>query len=84
MPNLKKKSNKLKATSSPLCLILSSSALRASHIFSTVRKQLPWLQALKLFAKHIKVEEQVEWLKKTVGLCVGTPNRMVKLRDLGT
>lgn len=37
----------------------------------------------KLFAKHIKLDEQVEYLQKqVVVLATGTPNRLCKLADL--
>lgn len=38
----------------------------------------------KLFAKHLKVEEQVAYLESTVvRLAVGTPNRIAKLVEVG-
>jgi hypothetical protein len=36
-----------------------------------------------LFAKHVKVEEQVEILREKHAIAVGTPNRLKKLMDIG-
>ena len=37
----------------------------------------------KLFAKHVKVIEQVEMLKQFTPIACGTPNRLAKLADIG-
>ena len=38
----------------------------------------------KLFARHFKLEEHVEYLKRTaIGAAVGTPGRLGKLRESG-
>ncbi|XP_025097805.1 protein CMSS1-like [Pomacea canaliculata] len=70
---------------SPLLLILSSSAIRAvqlnRHIKSFLGKDC---KTAKLFAKHMKLEEQTRFLKKHVCHAgVGTPNRVQALLKAG-
>ncbi len=50
-----------------------------------VRKSLISLRypVAKLFAKHFKVDEQVEVLKAFTPIGCGTPNRLAKLADIG-
>jgi protein CMS1 len=39
---------------------------------------------MRQFAKHMKVEEQVQFLEKhKTGICVGTPARLMDLMDNG-
>ncbi len=66
---------------SPIVIVISSSGIRSVE----VRRQLIPLKypIAKLFAKHFKVEEQVEMLKSFMPLGVGTPNRLTKLADIG-
>lgn len=68
----------------PRVVILTSSAVRSVEII----RALPSINQLckigKLFAKHFKVEDQVEHLKQSVvKVVVGTPSRMKKLVELG-
>ena len=64
-------------------LVLCASALRASTIINRMSGLLRVPMA-KLFAKHLKVPEQVEDLSKnTYPIAVGTPNRVLKLLELG-
>ncbi|CAH8356905.1 unnamed protein product [Eruca vesicaria subsp. sativa] len=66
----------------PSVLVVSSSALRSLELIrglSSLTKQCP---ALKLFSKHLKVEEQVSLLKKRVNIGSGTPSRIKKLIDI--
>lgn len=44
---------------SPAVLILTSSALRAIHLLRGFRSMTKECRAVKLFSKHIKLEEQV-------------------------
>jgi superfamily II DNA/RNA helicase len=41
------------------------------------------LHVAKLFAKHLKVDEQAAILEGDVRIGVGTPNRVLKLFDVG-
>lgn len=69
------------ASYSPVVIILCSSALRAVEIL----KHLTDFQThvAKLFAKHMKVHEQVQMLETTWHpLAVGTPNRIKKLIEV--
>ncbi|KAH0882171.1 hypothetical protein HID58_058267 [Brassica napus] len=66
----------------PAVLVVSSSALRSLELLrglNSLTKQCP---ALKLFSKHLKVEEQVTLLKKRVNIGSGTPSRIKKLIDI--
>ncbi|VVB03194.1 unnamed protein product [Arabis nemorensis] len=67
----------------PSVLVISSSALRSLELqregLRLLTKQCP---AVKLFSKHLKVEEQVSLLKKRVNIGSGTPSRIKKLIDI--
>ena len=61
---------------------MSASAVSANNVI----KQLPDLnkrsRVAKLFAKHFKVPEQIEFLKANpCCIATGTPNRLLKLID---
>ncbi|XP_072369606.1 protein CMSS1 isoform X4 [Scyliorhinus torazame] len=67
---------------SVLMLILCSSALRALEMIRLITAFKGDCKTLKLFAKHIKVEEQIKWLSKgVIHLGVGTPGRVRNLID---
>jgi hypothetical protein len=67
----------------PQVLILCSGAKRATDVISAISKKIH-CKISKLFAKHIKVTEQVEMLAKThYPIACGTPNRVEKLLELG-
>lgn len=67
----------------PVILVLSASTLRVSHICNRM-KGLLHCPHIKLFAKHFKVQEQVEQLgKERYPVAVGTPNRVMRLFELG-
>jgi len=67
----------------PVVFILCASALRASHVINSI-SQLLQCKVAKLFAKHFKVQEQIDILGHThFPIAVGTPNRMLKLIELG-
>lgn len=74
-------SNKEKG--SPALLILCSSAARCVELLKGLRSLTKACKPAKLFAKHIKVEEQVKALENYVNIAVGTPNRVKKLIDIG-
>uniref|UniRef100_UPI00398F5A12 protein CMSS1 isoform X2 n=1 Tax=Pristiophorus japonicus TaxID=55135 RepID=UPI00398F5A12 len=65
---------------SVLMLIICSSALRALEMIRLITAFKGDCKTLKLFAKHIKVEEQIKWLAKgVIHLGVGTPGRIRNL-----
>ncbi|TDH06742.1 hypothetical protein EPR50_G00116270 [Perca flavescens] len=66
--------------SSVVLLIVCSSALRAIELIKQLTAFKGEAKALKLFAKHIKIEEQVKLLQKGVThIGVGTPGRISAL-----
>ncbi|KAJ1437754.1 U3-containing 90S pre-ribosomal complex subunit-domain containing protein [Ochromonadaceae sp. CCMP2298] len=68
----------------PQLLILCSSAIRATQIIKSISARLIKCRVAKLFAKHFKIEEQMESLSKEYHpIAVGTPNRISKLIELG-
>ncbi|KAI9903604.1 hypothetical protein N3K66_000133 [Trichothecium roseum] len=74
-----------KKKGAPHTLIVAGAGLRAANITRAVRKfQTKDNAVAKLFAKHMKVEEQVEFLKnKKTGIAVGTPARLIALIENG-
>ncbi|XP_056145861.1 protein CMSS1 [Lampris incognitus] len=63
-------------------LIVCSSALRVIELIKQLTTFKGEAKVLKLFAKHIKVEEQVKLLQKGVShIGVGTPGRLCALID---
>lgn len=65
---------------SPVVLIVSSSGVRAVEVIRSLPLFAEAAKIGKLFAKHLKVPEQVYFLEKTcTHICVGTPNRIDKL-----
>ncbi|XP_029315554.1 protein CMSS1 isoform X3 [Cottoperca gobio] len=68
--------------SSVVLLIVCSSALRAIELLKQMTTFKGEAKAVKLFAKHIKIEEQVKLLQKGVThIGVGTPGRLSALID---
>ncbi|KAI9106230.1 U3-containing 90S pre-ribosomal complex subunit-domain containing protein [Phlyctochytrium arcticum] len=66
-------------TGTPKVIILCSSAIRAVDVCRLVRK-VGECRVGKLFAKHMKVKEQLELLRShSYPIIVGTPNRVLKL-----
>ncbi|KAF2752331.1 hypothetical protein M011DRAFT_435889 [Sporormia fimetaria CBS 119925] len=89
---LKSQSKDLKATpdkptGAPHTIVVTSSGIRAADMYRALNEGLPKqgvkkLNVAKLFAKHIKLSEQVELLKKKkVDFGVGTPERLSALLD---
>ncbi|RZC56334.1 hypothetical protein C5167_015188 [Papaver somniferum] len=66
----------------PAVLVISTSALRLLELLRGVRPLTKGCRAAKLFAKHMKVEEQVMMLKTRVNIASGTPSRIKKLIDM--
>ncbi|GAQ91274.1 hypothetical protein KFL_007560020 [Klebsormidium nitens] len=67
---------------SPTVLIVAASAKRCVEIIKTLTELNAGCRVAKLFAKHFKIEEQIEVLKKRVNVAAGTPNRLLKLTEL--
>ncbi|XP_044497987.1 protein CMSS1 [Mangifera indica] len=67
---------------SPAVLIISTSALRSIELLRGLRSMTKECHAVKLFSKHMKVEEQVSMLKNRVNFASGTPSRIKKLIDI--
>ena len=66
----------------PLVVIVAQSARRAVEIMKPLSLTLKH-RICKLFAKHLKVEDQVGDLKEKYPIAIGTPSRLMKLHDLG-
>ena len=85
IPSFKKQADKLTGlpTGSPTVLIICSSARRAADVINSLSKTFRSVIA-KLFAKHFKLQEHVEFVKtQQFHLAVGTPNRVAKLMEYG-
>jgi protein CMS1 len=68
----------------PLLLVVCSSAIRATQVIKSMSAKLIKCKIAKLFAKHFKVEEQMEMLSKEYfPIALGTPNRIAKLIEVG-
>ncbi|KAJ3244169.1 cms1 ribosomal small subunit [Chytriomyces hyalinus] len=71
----------IKKTSESQILIVTPSAERAITVIPALK---PIGKIAKLFARHMKVEEQVKQLQAhAFPVCVGTPNRILKLLEAG-
>ncbi|CAK8574436.1 unnamed protein product [Lathyrus sativus] len=69
------------AAGSPSVLVVSYSALRSIHLLKGFRSVTKQCSSVKLFSKHIKLEEQISLLKNRVNIASGTPSRIKKLID---
>jgi hypothetical protein len=69
-------------TGCPYVVVVCSAALRAANIVRQLRP-LGSKAAAKLFAKHFKLQEHVEMLQVFWPVVVGTPNRLLKLVEMG-
>ncbi|KAM0882588.1 hypothetical protein ACQ4PT_032199 [Festuca glaucescens] len=67
---------------SPALLVISLGALRSLELLRGLKMFTRGCHAVKIFAKHIKVEEQVALLKDRVNIACGTPSRIKKLIDM--
>ncbi|OAQ98429.1 hypothetical protein LLEC1_04861 [Akanthomyces lecanii] len=74
-----------KKKGNPHSIIVTGAGLRAADIVRAVRKfASKEIAVAKLFAKHMKVDEQVKFLEKMrVSIAVGTPARLSELIDNG-
>nr|GLL47700.1 protein CMSS1 [Ipomoea trifida] len=66
----------------PSLLVISSSALRSLELLRELRPFTRDCPPAKLFSKHMKIEEQVSFLKNRVNIASGTPSRIKKLIDV--
>lgn len=73
------------AKGSPHTFIIASAGLRAADLTRALRKfQTKEAMVAKLFAKHIKLRDAVEMVKKTrMNIGVGTPQRLSDLLEDG-
>jgi protein CMS1 len=69
----------------PHTLVVAGSGLRAADVTRALRRfETKECRVAKLFAKHIKLKEAVEMVKKTrMGIGVGTPQRLIDLLQHG-
>jgi hypothetical protein len=67
---------------SPAVLLISLSALRSLELLKKLKPFTKDCPPAKLFSKHMKVDEQVAFLKNRVNIASGTPNRIKKLIDM--
>ncbi|XP_007943979.2 protein CMSS1 [Orycteropus afer afer] len=73
-----------KEKKSVLMLIICSSAIRALELIRSMTAFKGDSKVMKLFAKHIKIQEQIKLLeKRVVHLGVGTPGRIKELVKQG-
>jgi protein CMS1 len=71
-------------TGTPRLIYLCSSAIRCVDVIRTMRSLGPKVKIGKLFAKHLKLQDQLDFLKKNkISAAVGTPNRVLKLIQEG-
>ncbi|KAI9813507.1 MAG: hypothetical protein M1832_006305 [Thelocarpon impressellum] len=72
-----------KAKGSPHTLVITDAGLRAANLTRALRKfQTKDATVAKLFAKHIKLKDAVDFVKETrMGIAVGTPARLSALLD---
>ncbi|XP_022722408.1 protein CMSS1-like isoform X2 [Durio zibethinus] len=67
---------------SPAVLVVATSALRSIELLRGMRSLTKECRAVKLFSKHMKIDEQVSLLKHRVNIASGTPTRIKKLIDI--
>lgn len=68
---------------SPVVLVICSGARRGCDVINMLSQNLK-CKIGKLFAKHFRIQDQIEILKSThFPVAVGTPNRLHKLVELG-
>lgn len=67
----------------PSVLVICAGARRAADVINSISRNLH-CKVAKLFAKHFKVQDQVDALSRShFSVVVGTPNRLSKLLELG-
>ncbi|KAH8667430.1 U3-containing 90S pre-ribosomal complex subunit-domain containing protein [Tricladium varicosporioides] len=74
-----------KKNGAPHTIIVTAAGLRAAEIARVMRKfQTKDAVVAKLFAKHIKLQDSIKFLKSSrTGIAVGTPTRLKDLMDDG-
>ncbi|KAI9716086.1 MAG: hypothetical protein M1812_005513 [Candelaria pacifica] len=74
-----------KAKGAPHTIVVAAAGLRAADLARTLRVfQNKDSTVAKLFAKHIKLKDAIEHVKKTrMGIAVGTPTRLIDLLTEG-
>lgn len=65
----------------PLALIVCPSAARCTQVIANISKRYH-CRVAKLYAKHMKIPDQIESLKQVMPIAVGTPSRIAKLIEL--
>ncbi|KAI8097071.1 U3-containing 90S pre-ribosomal complex subunit-domain containing protein, partial [Halteromyces radiatus] len=79
--NLNKKPTGL---GSPMAIIVTHAAMRAADLSRGLKTLATTARIAKLFAKHIKIQEQADLLNNTaIHLAVGTPQRLLALIEQG-
>ncbi|KAM4796621.1 protein CMSS1 [Rhinophrynus dorsalis] len=79
-PKWSKLSKNHKEKKSVLLLVVCSSAHRTLELIKLINAFKGDTKIMKLFAKHIKIKDQIKWLEKNViHLGVGTPGRIKAL-----
>ena len=70
--------------SRPYVLVIAPSGIRAAELARQLHSFGPQCIVAKLFAKHLKIEDQIKFLQeKRVRIAVGTPDRIQKLIENG-
>ncbi|KAI9863004.1 MAG: hypothetical protein M1824_000690 [Vezdaea acicularis] len=74
-----------KENGSPHTLVITCAGLRAADLTRALRKfQTKDATVAKLFAKHIKLKDAVQYVKRArIGIAVGTPQRLADLHQNG-
>jgi len=67
----------------PYIVFITGSAIRAVEIGRAFKKIPMNTRVVKLFAKHIKFDEQREELSHDVRVVIGTPHRLLRLSQAG-
>ncbi|MCJ1248612.1 hypothetical protein MMC30_005830 [Trapelia coarctata] len=75
-----------KTKGAPHTIVVTASGLRAADLTRSLRTfETKNAIVAKLFAKHIKLADALEYVKRTrIGIGVGTPERLIALLDAGT
>ncbi|KAK0510118.1 hypothetical protein JMJ35_007512 [Cladonia borealis] len=78
-------SSSLEQAGSPHTIVVTSAGLRAADIARVLRKfQTKESVVAKLFAKHIKLKDAIEYVRRTrICIGVGTPSRIIDLFNAG-
>jgi protein CMS1 len=72
------------AMGAPAIIIITHSAIRATDLVRSLKEFDKAAKIAKLFAKHLKVEDQARFLaERRIHFAVGTPHRIKELIDLG-